>query len=97
MSAAAGIVLMGLGAATVALSVRRSRAAVRLRASVDRARCRRCLLCLDACGHDALTAVGGHVAVDPSRCEGCGRCAERCRRGAISLVAVAAASGPRAP
>jgi len=80
------IALPALGLAALVVLARWRRGPSRPHASIDPAQCSRCLECLVACGHDALSAEGGHVSVDPTRCRGCGRCVDRCHFGAISLV-----------
>jgi ferredoxin len=46
---------------------------------------RRCGLCLDACPHGAVSAVGDGVAVDPAACTGCAACVTACPAGAMSV------------
>lgn len=48
--------------------------------------CARCLICLDACPHDARSFVEGKgITTDPVKCEACGICLEVCPAGAAQI------------
>jgi MinD superfamily P-loop ATPase len=56
------------------------------KASIDRAKCDRCGICLSACKADALWGDEGEPPrLIPFLCEGCGACAVVCPRSAITI------------
>jgi MinD superfamily P-loop ATPase len=54
------------------------------KAQIDTDRCTKCLLCIDNCRFNAISAREG-LKVDPFACEGCGVCEAVCPAGAVSL------------
>lgn len=49
-------------------------------------RCIGCGSCLEACGRNALSAVGGTIRIDRTACRVCGACTEACPSGALALI-----------
>ena len=47
--------------------------------------CARCLVCINACPHDARFYDGKDISVDPLKCKSCGTCAEVCPAGAATI------------
>ena len=55
-------------------------------ARIDRARCTKCLRCINACAFDAIALDSdGYPTVDEYLCEGCGACALVCPARCVSL------------
>jgi pyruvate formate lyase activating enzyme len=48
--------------------------------------CIGCGACLQACEHQAITRVNGHLAYDRARCHLCGRCVSACTSGGREMV-----------
>jgi ferredoxin len=54
--------------------------------STTQMNCARCLICIDACPHEARSYHEGEgVLVDPAKCKGCGICIEVCPAGAAKI------------
>lgn len=47
--------------------------------------CARCLICVDACPHEARYYNGKGIATDPAKCQACGICLEVCPAGAAKI------------
>lgn len=59
-------------------------AGARLVAVVDKARCKACGICIEACPAGAI-AVFDAAEIQADRCTGCAQCVSMCPHGAISL------------
>lgn len=55
---------------------------------VDRAKCKGCGLCVQACSQQAISLNNGAAFINQELCTGCGSCREVCKNGAIYEVEV---------
>ncbi len=53
--------------------------------SITKLNCARCLVCLEACPHDARSYKDEKITTDPAKCQSCGICLEVCPAGAAQI------------
>lgn len=66
-------------------------ASYRVRATINPARCKRCLACHVSCrdgGYQAIEVIEKEVRVNPDKCQGCSLCIQVCPHNAVELVEV---------